>query len=200
MDKSEVTVDQFAAFVDATGYVTQAEEDGYSTVYGGEKVEGVNWRCDKNGELRLQKDYDLYPVTFVTWTDAVEYARWAGKRLPTEIEWIHAFRESKNAKFKFAGSNSLRSVSWHSDNAHFKDYNMVCSHKPNSLGIYDMSGNVAEMCVDEFDKSRDKYSDEIKVAKGGSFVDNRDMMKYTGRIPCGDNHSFLLGFRCVKDI
>lgn len=90
-------------------------------------------------------------------------------------------------------------VSWNSDNVHNKSFTIVCQKLPNALGIYDMSGNAAEMCSDRYDKSGKGKPEYVKVAKGGSFVDNRDMMKHTGRMPCGDNHSFLLGFRCVKD-
>ena len=200
LDKYEVTVAQFAAFVEATGYVTQAERDGYSIVEGGEHIKGVTWRCDEKGRLRKPADYDKYPVIYVTWDDAQAYAKWAGKRLPKEAEWEHAFRESTNSKYLYSGGNNWKKVAWSGEDGRTNKIGEVGSLTPNKLGLFDMSGNVSEMCEDPIDRSGKTRPLEIKVAKGGSYVDSKEFMQYSARMPSGGRHAFYLGFRCVKDV
>lgn len=92
---------------------------------------------------------DDYPVTHVSWFAAMAYARWMGKRLPTEAEWEKAARGGLTAK-KYPWGDNLDSTKASVDNF-TGETNSVGKYPANNYGLFDMVGNVWEWCLDEYD-------------------------------------------------
>lgn len=122
------------------------------------------WQAVMGDNPAAFKGCNECPVEQVTWdmiqAFLLKLNKLTGKhyRLPTEAEWEYAALGGNKSKgYKYSGSNNLDDVAWYEDNADNKTH-AVGEKKPNELGIYDMSGNVWEICTDWFDNNYYKKS------------------------------------------
>ncbi|MDR0415065.1 MAG: formylglycine-generating enzyme family protein [Prevotellaceae bacterium] len=142
---------------------------------------------------------DNLPVENVSWNDVQEFiARLnaaTGKqyRLPTETEWEYAAREgTKRSSYEYSGSDGISDVAWFDGNSSEKTH-PVGQKSPNSLGIYDMSGNVWEWCQDCYDASC-----LHRVDRGGSWYDCAQACRVADRCSSSPSNCYSnLGFRLV---
>ncbi|WP_078549537.1 formylglycine-generating enzyme family protein [Litchfieldia alkalitelluris] len=175
-----VTNKDFKLFVDETGYVTEAEQFGWSYVFhllaSSEvkakahempglpwwlAVQGAYWKKPEGHDSTIN-DRMNHPVTHVSWHDAEAYCKWSGTRLPTEAEWEYAARGGIVQK-TYPWGDVLEPDGKHRCNiwqGTFPTINNagdgyigtapVDSYEPNGYGLYNMSGNVWEWCSDWF--------------------------------------------------
>jgi formylglycine-generating enzyme len=234
VDATTVTNSEFAAFVRATGYVTDAERFGSSAVFHllvasdadvagvvpqtpwWANVRGASWRSPEGGGSTFG-GRDGHPAVHVSWNDATEYARWTGKRLPTEAEWEYGARGGLAQK-RYPWGDELRDCNiWRGGfpDAPAGRVGTVSADggAPNGHGLRHAVGNVWEWCADWFSPAyyaesaledpEGPASGEERVIRGGSYLchasycDRYRVAARTSNTP--DSSAGNIGFRCAND-
>ena len=172
----------------------------------------VGQQYDKTDKLwPLRGTGDNYPMYYVSYEDAVDFCKelnlLTGNKykftLPTEAQWEFAARGgNKSNDCKYSGSNSVDKVAWHFDNSG-RNTHPVKGKAPNELGLYDMSGNVYEWCLDWFDSyssgaqtnPKGPSSGSIRVLRGGSWSMFEPGCRVASRSFDRPNIRFNYGFR-----
>lgn len=182
LDIAEVTNEQYQEFVDKTGYAAPS-----------------HWKNNKYPPLT-----NKFPVYNVSWDDANKYARWIGKRLPTEEEWEYAARGAEGTIYPWGNE------AWSKDKANLRETEIGLApveYFPAGqswCGIKDLVGNVAEWVADSFAPYKGgsvKGVPQSKVYRGGSYKDPKDEFLTTRRrYSNASSKRPEIGFRCAKDL
>ncbi|MFD1030098.1 formylglycine-generating enzyme family protein [Metaplanococcus flavidus] len=237
MDSHTVTNAEFSRFAKETGYVTEAEMFGWSFVFyqfisrainteiqqvaatpWWFAVERAYWFQPEGPGSSIKGRLD-HPVIHVSWNDAQAFSKWAGKRLPSEVEWEYAARGGLQQK-KYPWGDELTPNGEHYCNIWqgiFPNSNTgedgyagtapACSFPPNGFGLYNMAGNVWEWCANPFEQ---ELTEEVKeenvhrAMRGGSYLCHES---YCNRYRVAartsntmDSSAGNIGFRCVADL
>ncbi len=224
LDKYEVSVGQYADFLNAIG--------GYRETCDGEDCTktlletGYSYILNNLGVYAPQPGAENFPVNWVSWYGAAAYCDWVGMRLPTEAEWEYAARGIDGRLYPWGDSDPIPNV-----NASF-DYTLSQTNfsralKPidemhdgaSAFGIYNMSGNVMEWVQDYYDADIYRQSNrtsepnliesDTNVLRGGAWYNSAEEIRTTTRfnidpaLPFNLNNASLIysgvGFRCADD-
>lgn len=182
MQAAPVTVAQWRAFARATGHVTRAERKGGAFAFhDGRWVQeqGRTW------ETAFEDQTEDHPVACVSWDEAQDFARWLSLRealsyrLPTEAEWEYACRAGSTARFCFGDDDGLLGdYAWYWENSSKRSH-PVGGKRPNAWGLYDMHGNIWELCEDRCEWGKEKG--RVNILTDTYTVGIHDPLCRTGR-------------------
>ena len=209
----EVTRGQFNAFVKASGYLTQAEREGWGYAWKRniwDKVDGASW---KNVGF---EQTDEHPAVCVSFDDAITFCRWLSKEtgrnvlLPTEAQWEYAARAGKSTLYPW-GDTREEGKGWanasdETARQRFRGWRAfpwadgyiftspAGNYRANGFGLYDMTGNVWEWTADWYEKDYYKNAPSVdppgpatgsqRVVRGGSWMSAAPRSRPAARLPC----------------
>lgn len=208
MDVYAVTNAQYAKFLNQYG--KNIDDEGNKLL----NIRGRRCLIERSGDIyRPRPGYENHPVVEVTWHGAAAYARFHGKRLPTEAEWEKAARGGLARELYPCGDQISHDNANYAGIAGRDEWYRTCpvnSFAPNSYGLYNMAGNVYNWCADWYapdyyaespkENPQGPGSGSFRVIRGGSW--NFDDPYYlraacrSSRLP-SDSFGYV-GFRCVS--
>lgn len=201
LDIHPVTNEQYVRFLEAM--------DGEKDAQNNDMIKLKDSRIKKvAGRFVIESGYSKHPVVGISWYGAAAYAKWVGKRLPTEAEWEIAASSLVEDAFP-TGQSIEKGMA----NFFYSDTQPVMSYKPSSLGLYDMAGNVYEWCHDWYGYNYYETSIQepinpqgpvqgvYRVLRGGCWKSLKDDLRVSHRHrnnPFAANSTY--GFRCAADV
>ena len=197
LDRWPVTNAEYKKFVDATGYTVPNYEVSWCD------TRGYNW--DPHARMYPAGKAD-HPVVLVTWADAMAYAAWAGKRLPTEAEWERAARGFKGRRY--AWGDDFAAEYCNCKEAGLKETSPVGAFSPagdTPEGVIDMVGNVWEWTNSLFypfpyipdDGRESRQAEGFRVLRGASWVNDASVANCLSRLDGDFQFYNNVGFRCA---
>lgn len=211
---TETTNAQFARFIAATGYRTDAEKRGFGRVakegypdWGWKEVTGATWRLPMGPGGPKAEDLPTHPATQISGADAAAYCHWAGGRLPTLDEWEVAARAGVKTLYPWGDTwDPTKSNTWNGK-THRKNTREdgwvytapVKSYPANAWGLHDVVGNVFEYCGDLPAKVPRGQQNRLIAGRGGSWWCSAGTCHFYNLVDMGtqDRHGSLSnqGFR-----
>jgi len=223
--KYEVSIEEFKAFIDDTGYKTDAENNNSCNVYVNDAwipKKDVTW---KNPDYPQEANH---PVVCVSWEDSKQYLKWLNKqtgksyRLLSEAEWEYVAKAGTYSKWSFGNNkkdlkfyaniaDKLTDYPWKEKwNDGHKYTAAVGSYKANQFGVYDMYGNVWEWCEDSYSKNyentpRDGRANNMKhskkVFRGASWINFPTSTRSANRFfDISTSRYNVIGFRIARTL
>lgn len=202
IDKHEVTNAQFQEFILADGYKTRKywTKDGWNFIQKDRflyiDIARVKYRIEtplgfEENDVSTEPDH---PVIGVSWYEASAYAKWAGKRLPTESEWEKAARGTDKRIYPWGNQFDFTKLKYFPTHEKLMSVGSF-STGGSPYGVLDMAGSVAEWCAGS------QASAKIKAVRGGSWSSLRKHLRCTGRVEKPPAYRYYtVGFRCAKSI
>ena len=206
MSKYEISNAQYCVFLNDISCNSNGSFNGVEYI----NIAAADCQIEFQNEIFIPKaGKNNFPVVFVTWPGASEFAAWTGCRLATEAEWEFAARGGNLAtETTYSGSNTIGDVAWYFTNSEEHTHE-VGNKAPNELGLYDMSGNVWEWLIDWYqsdyysispqDNPQGPDSGIERMFRGGSWRSGPSYCRLAYRsnnIPSYSDD--FIGFRVVK--
>jgi sulfatase modifying factor 1 len=217
--EAETTNAQFAKFVAATGYVSDAEKRGFGKVsvegmpdWAWEEVAGAHWRRPMGDKGKSWEDLREHPATQISGADAEAYCKWLGARLPSLNEWEAAARAGAKTRYPWGDEFDPKRANIWNGVSHLKNTredgfvytSPVKSFPPNAWGLYDVIGNVFEYCAGLPPDAKHGDEKRFVAGRGGSWWCSANTCHFYNLVDVGrmDRRGSLAnqGFRIVMDV